>query len=37
MNVVFKPTSRGSKSGSITVSDNAKNSPQSVSLSGSGN
>jgi hypothetical protein len=37
MNVVFKPTSKGSKSGSITVSDNAKNSPQSVSLSGSGN
>jgi uncharacterized repeat protein (TIGR01451 family) len=37
LNVVFKPTSRGSKSGSITVSDNAQNSPQSVSLSGNGN
>ena len=37
MNVVFKPTSKGSKSGSININDNAKNSPQSVSLSGSGN
>jgi uncharacterized repeat protein (TIGR01451 family) len=37
MNVVFKPTSKGSKSGSINVNDNAKNSPQSVSLSGTGN
>ena len=35
--VVFKPTSRGSKSGSVRISDNALNSPQSVSLSGSGN
>ncbi len=35
--VVFKPTSKGSKTGSISVKDNARNSPQSVSLSGSGN
>jgi sugar lactone lactonase YvrE len=35
--VVFKPTSRGSRSGSITITDNAKNSPQSVGLSGTGN
>jgi YVTN family beta-propeller protein len=35
--VVFKPTSKGSKTGSISVKDNARNSPQSVSLSGTGN
>ncbi|MGD0437834.1 MAG: choice-of-anchor D domain-containing protein, partial [Bryobacteraceae bacterium] len=35
--VEFKPASKGSKSGSVTITDNAKNSPQSVSLSGTGN
>jgi YVTN family beta-propeller protein len=35
--VNFKPTSKGSKSGSVSIKDNARNSPQSVSLSGSGN
>jgi hypothetical protein len=34
--VTFTPTSKGSKSGSVTITDNAHNSPQSVSLSGSG-
>ena len=34
--VVFKPTSKGSKSGSITISDSARNSPQTVALSGTG-
>ncbi len=37
MEVTFKPTSKGSKSGSVTITDNAKNSPQNMSLSGSGN
>ncbi len=37
INVVFKPTSRGSKSGSVRISDNALNSPQNISLSGTGN
>ena len=37
MEVTFTPTSKGSKSGSITITDNAKNSPQSISLSGTGN
>ena len=35
--VVFDPTSKGSKSGSVTITDNARNSPQSVALSGTGN
>jgi sugar lactone lactonase YvrE len=35
--VVFNPTSRGSKSGSVRITDNALNSPQSISLSGTGN
>ena len=36
MEVTFTPTSKGSKSGSITITDNAENSPQSVPLSGTG-
>ncbi len=34
--VTFKPTSRGSKSGSVRITDNALNSPQYISLSGNG-
>ena len=34
--VSFKPTSTGSKSGSVKISDNALNSSQSISLSGKG-
>jgi len=34
INVTFTPTSKGSKSGTLTISDNAQNSPQNVSLSG---
>jgi YVTN family beta-propeller protein len=37
MEVAFTPASKGSKSGSITITNNAKNSPQSISLSGAGN
>jgi|SRR5277367_726535 len=37
MEVKFTPASKGSKSGSVTITDNAKNSPQSVPLSGNGN
>ena len=37
INVTFTPTSKGSKSGTLTISDNAQNSPQNVSLSGTGN
>ncbi len=37
MEVTFTPTSKGSKSGTITITDNAKNSPQSIPLSGTGN
>ncbi len=36
MQVVFAPTNLGSVSGSMTLTDDAPNSPQSVSLSGSG-
>jgi len=36
INVTFTPSVSGSASGTITVSDNAAGSPQSVSLSGSG-
>ncbi|MGC1580981.1 MAG: choice-of-anchor D domain-containing protein [Candidatus Acidiferrales bacterium] len=35
--VTFTPASKGSKSGSLVITDNARNSPQSVSLSGTGN
>jgi hypothetical protein len=35
--VVFKPTSTGSLTASVTVTDNATSSPQSISLAGDGN
>jgi hypothetical protein len=34
--VTFTPTQIGSRTGAITINDNASNSPQSVSLSGTG-
>jgi len=34
--VTFTPTKTGARSGSVTVTDNATNSPQKVSLSGTG-
>jgi hypothetical protein len=34
--VTFTPTAAGTRTGSITVTDNAMNSPQTVSLSGTG-
>jgi Cep192 domain 4/Purple acid Phosphatase, N-terminal domain/Calcineurin-like phosphoesterase len=34
--VTFSPTASGTRTGSLTVTDNASNSPQSVSLSGTG-
>ena len=36
VNVVFAPTAVGSRSGSLSVTDNAASSPQAVSLSGTG-
>jgi hypothetical protein len=36
ISVTFSPTKTGSTSGVVTVTDNASNSPQTVSLSGSG-
>ena len=36
--VTFTPTKKGTKySGTVTITDNAQNSPQSISLSGTGN
>jgi hypothetical protein len=37
INVTFKPLVRGSLSGSVVITDNAQSSPQSISLSGTGN
>ncbi|MBZ5629011.1 MAG: choice-of-anchor D domain-containing protein, partial [Acidobacteriia bacterium] len=37
INVAFKPTAKGSRSGSVVITDNARNSPQKMSLSGTGN
>jgi YVTN family beta-propeller protein len=37
INVTFKPTSKGNNTGSVKITDNALNSPQSISLSGTGN
>ncbi len=34
--VTFKPTARGSRSGSVVFANNAQNSPQRISLSGAG-
>ncbi len=36
INVIFTPTAAGTRTGSISVADNANGSPQSVSLSGTG-
>lgn len=36
INVTFKPTHVGSRTGTITITDNAANSPQTVTLTGSG-
>ena len=36
VNVTFKPSMSGSLAGSLTVTDNASGSPQSISLSGNG-
>ena len=36
INVTFKPTASGSRTVSLTIADNAANSPQSVSLTGTG-
>jgi len=36
INVTFTPTASGARSGSLTITDNALASPQSVSLSGNG-
>ena len=36
INVTFTPTASGSRSGSLTLTDNASSSPQIVSLSGTG-
>ena len=35
--VTFKPTSKALRSGSVVITDNAQNSPQNISLSGTGN
>jgi len=37
INVTFTPTAIGSRTGTLTLTDNAANSPQTVSLSGTGN
>src|SRR5262249_61679904 len=36
ISVVFKPTATGNRTGKLSVSDSAKNSPQTVVLSGTG-
>jgi hypothetical protein len=36
INVTFGPTARGLRSGSVVITDNAQNSPQNISLSGTG-
>jgi endoglucanase Acf2 len=36
INVSFKPTAAGARTGTLTVSDNASNSPQTAALSGTG-
>jgi len=37
INVTFKPTATGSRTGTLVITDNAQNSPQSISLPGTGN
>ena len=36
VNVTFKPTASGTRTGTLTVTSNANNSPATVSLTGSG-
>jgi hypothetical protein len=36
ISVTFKPTTTGTRTGAITITDNASNSPQSVTLTGNG-
>jgi hypothetical protein len=36
ISVTFTPTTSGSQAGSVTITDNAANSPQTISLSGTG-
>ena len=36
ISVTFKPTAKGSRTATLIVTDNAQNSPQSISLSGTG-
>ncbi|HSB75259.1 MAG TPA: hypothetical protein VLC12_06395, partial [Terriglobales bacterium] len=36
MSVIFKPTTSGTRTGTLTVTDNAENSPQTITLSGVG-
>jgi hypothetical protein len=36
MQIVFSPTAGGSRSGALTIADNAPNSPQTLSLDGTG-
>lgn len=36
INVTFKPTATGTRNGTLTVTDNASNSPQTASLTGTG-
>ncbi|PYV35157.1 MAG: hypothetical protein DMG22_03325, partial [Acidobacteria bacterium] len=37
INVTFTPAATGTRSGTLTVTDNATNSPQTASLTGTGN
>ncbi len=37
INVTFKPTAKGSRSANLVITNNARNSPQSISLTGAGN
>jgi hypothetical protein len=37
ISVTFKPTAKGSRPATLVVTDNAQNSPQSITLSGTGN
>jgi endoglucanase Acf2 len=36
INISFRPTAAGARTGTLTISDNASNSPQTASLSGTG-
>jgi hypothetical protein len=36
INVTFKPTARGTRNGTLTLHDTARNNPQIINLSGTG-